>query len=189
MFVEKKIRRHTAKDEQPEDDNQRVAGCLCNARKIDHLVFSEIANLFRSSRLRCNWLATVVLRNLMPGVKWCGRPEGAGTSVRLARPLQKAQPVQDSAGRRDSKRIEPRPEHQCHCSSSDRCTLPPESGRTSDNIAAGNASPIAGEQDHAAQCAAMAYHGRNLRTRGRSPSPLRRRNREHPAEPSGTRQN
>jgi hypothetical protein len=45
MSFEKTIRRHTAKDENPEDDNQRVVGCLCNARKIHHLGFSEITDL------------------------------------------------------------------------------------------------------------------------------------------------
>jgi hypothetical protein len=47
MSFEKKIRRQTAKDEKPKDDDQRVSGnSLCNARKIDHLVFSEIADVF-----------------------------------------------------------------------------------------------------------------------------------------------
>jgi hypothetical protein len=41
MSFEKKIRRHTANKEKPKNDNQRVAGCLCNARKIDHLMFPK----------------------------------------------------------------------------------------------------------------------------------------------------
>jgi hypothetical protein len=45
MSFEKAIRRHPAKDENPKNDHQRVAGRLCNACNIDHLVFSEIADL------------------------------------------------------------------------------------------------------------------------------------------------
>jgi hypothetical protein len=47
MSFEQKMCRQTANDEKPKDNNQRIAGSnLCNARKIDHLVFSEIAYVF-----------------------------------------------------------------------------------------------------------------------------------------------
>ena len=56
-------------------------------------------------------------------------------------PLQKSEPAQYSAGGQDPERIEPCAEHQYHCSSGDRYTLPPDSGGTSHHIAAGNDKP------------------------------------------------
>src|SRR2546423_13464481 len=47
VSFEQKVCRHSAYDKKPKDHHQRVASSnLCNARKIDHLVFSEIADLF-----------------------------------------------------------------------------------------------------------------------------------------------
>src|SRR5580692_515676 len=112
MSFEKKIRRHTAKEENPKNDNQRVAGCLCNARKIDHLMFPK-SPIY----------------------------SGANAAFTRRSPLEKSEPAQYSAGRQDPERIEPRPEHQYHCSSDDRYTLPTDSGGTSHHITAGNDEP------------------------------------------------